>query len=222
MEKNFCPDKENVNINIHRHSVQPANPSGDKFLFYFVPTTLAREACCGASLKTGAQITVLIFIAASLSNLLTSWRMNDTIGIIISFLVCALYIVAGVSVFYSTISFNYLFSHVGYFVYAIVFLASLLDSVLVNLLIFIGFFTPFGNDNIKGGLIYLLAMAIVLSFHLYLVWIIFSFSIHLKHGRIHIVTGKYHIRYEDIKFSRPVQHNQTEQVGQPMVVNTNV
>jgi hypothetical protein len=167
-----------------------SNTDGDKFLFYFTPEDIAVDCCCGCSLKTGVQIIAIIFIFGALSNLFAALRMTSYIDLIVTTLSFFLYFAAGVCVLYSSMTFNFVYAYTGYFIYAIIFLISLLDNIIVLLLIFSDMYKPLGNEPpFKTGLIFLSAILITVSINLYMVWIIFSYSVHLKHKRISLISG---------------------------------
>jgi hypothetical protein len=167
-----------------------SNTDGDKFLFYFTPEDITVDCCCGCSLKTGVQIIAIIFIFGALSNLFAALRMTSYIDLIVTTLSFFLYFAAGVCVLYSSMTFNFVYAYTGYFIYAIIFLISLLDNIIVLLLIFSGMYKPLGNEPpFKTGLIFLSAILITVSINLYMVWIIFSYSVHLKHKRISLISG---------------------------------
>lgn len=177
-----------------------SNIDKDKFLFYFTPEDIAIDCCCGCSLKTGVQIIAIIFIFASLSSLFTALKMTSLIDVIVTTLSFFLFFAAGVCVLYSTMTFNFIYAYTGYFIYAIIFIISLLDNIIVLLLIFSGIFKPLGNESaFKTGLIFLSAILITVSINLYMVWIIFSYSVHLKHKRISLILGYIFYQPENIQ-----------------------
>jgi hypothetical protein len=125
-----------------------------------------------------------------LANLFAALRMTSYIDLIVTTLSFFLYFAAGVCVLYSSMTFNFVYAYTGYFIYAIIFLISLLDNIIVLLLIFSGMYKPLGNEPpFKTGLIFLSAILITVSINLYMVWIIFSYSVHLKHKRISLISG---------------------------------
>jgi hypothetical protein len=171
-----------------------SNTDKDKFLFVLEPNNLAVDCCCGCSLKTGVQIISIFLIICSLSNFTASLQESSTLAILINMLSFLLYFTAGFYIFYSTMNFNYTYSKKAYLIYSIIFLVSLLDNILFLLMIISGNFKPLGEqDRIRTALIFLAAVLISMSIQLYLLWIVFSYSIHLKHKRIALVTG--HLAY---------------------------
>jgi hypothetical protein len=193
---------QNVNLNIQMVPDRWENINRDKFLFCFEPVTLAKESCCGCSLKTGVQMIALIFIAAALSNFFSALRTDSIFNLILSGFAFVLYFIAGVCVIYSTMSFSFIMAHTGYVIYAIVFIINAADNLIVLLLIFLGVYAPFGgSDSFKIGLVFLAAIACIIGIHLYLVWIVFSYAIHLKHNRLQLVLGNIFVKHDEVMAS---------------------
>lgn len=192
-----------ISSEIEQHT-RSSNPEDDKFLFLITPQNLAIDCCCGCSLKTGVQIISLIFIAASLSNFFTALKMDSLIDLISSGLSFILYFIAGVCILYSTMSNKSAYSHLGYFIFSIIFIFQILDNLVVFILILAGVYSPVASeDKFEVAVIYLLAVMLVMSLHMYMIWIIFCYSIHLKHKRYGLVSGYIYFRYEDEYSNRP-------------------
>jgi hypothetical protein len=169
------------------------NINRDRFLFCFLPNSLARDCCCGCSLKTGVQIIAIIFIVAILSDFIASISMSSIIYVIISGILFALYLLAAVCIIYSTIKYNWAMAHTGYIIYAIIFLLNVLDNLIIIALILTGIYSPWGNSNGVSLIIFIVAIVCILAIHLYMVWIVFSFAIHLKHNRIALIRGEINV-----------------------------
>ncbi len=172
--------------------IQPnsTNPDKDKFLFYFEPDTLAIDCCCGCSLKTGVLIIAILFVTASMSKFFSALHMFSLFDMMLSGLLFLLYFTAGVCILYSSMTFNFVYAHTGYFIYAIIFLFYVFDNLLLLILVISGIYKPMPTENLfVTGLVLLCAMLITISLQLYMVWIIFSYSVHIKHKRIHLISG---------------------------------
>jgi hypothetical protein len=172
--------------------IQPnsSNPDKDKFLFFFEPEVMAVDCCCGCSLKTGVQIIAILFVFASLSKFFSSLHMSSFLEIFLSGLLFLLYFTAGVCILYSSMTFNFIYAHTAYFIYAIIFFFYLVDDLLLVIMVFSGISTPMPSENIfVTGIVLLCAILITLSIQLYMIWIVFSYSIHTKHKRYHLVSG---------------------------------
>ena len=184
-----------------------SNTDKDKFLFYFQPNDLAIDCCCGCSLKTGVQIIAIIFIIGALSNFFAALKMTSVTDLVISSISFLLYFAAGVCILYSSMTFNFVYARTGYYIYAVIFIISLLDNVIVLLFIFSGNYRPLGKESaFRTGLIFLSAILITASINLYMVWIIFCYSIHLKHKRLSLISG--YIFYHQEEFSPPRETRQ--------------
>jgi hypothetical protein len=178
--------------------VTSANPDKDKFLFYFEPNNLARDCCCGCSLKFTVQIISLIYLAASLSSLFTAIRMHSFVDILISLAAFTVNFVAAVCVIYSVVRYKFLYAHSAYFIYAVLFLITLADNLIILIFIFAGYYYPLPSETIMtNGIIFLIAILIVRSIDLYFLWVIFSYAIHLKHNRLPLIRGEYDYKYLD-------------------------
>jgi hypothetical protein len=169
----------------------PIIPSteSEKFIFFMTPNFLAQDACCGCSLKSGAQIVSLIFLLASISNLFSALRHGTVWSITISGVLFLLYFLSCLMIFYSSMNFNHTYAYSAYLIYASVFLLSVIDAIFMFFLIITNHFKPIDYHYIRGGLAYLVASVVILSIQLYMIWIVYSFAIHLKYKAIHIVSG---------------------------------
>jgi hypothetical protein len=189
----------NPNLTQRTHQVQISNPDKDKFLFFMEPNKLAVDCCCGCSLKTGVQIIAILYITAALSNFFTTIKMATLTDIAFSGFSFLLYFIAGVSILYSTMTFDFIYAHTGYFIYAVIFIVMLVDNLIVLILIFAGIYKPLGStDQFRTGLLFLSAILITMAIQLYMVWIVFCYSIHLKHKRIPLISGYIYYKFDDV------------------------
>lgn len=181
----------------------PMIPSteSEKFLFLMTPNFLAQDACCGCSLRSGAQIVSLIFVLASLSNLFSALRYGTVWSLTISAVLFLLYFLSCIMIFYSSMNFNHSYAYSAYLIYAFLFLLSVIDAIVMFFLIITNHFKPIDNKYIRGGLAYLVVSIVVLSVQLYMIWIVYSFAIHLKYKAIQIVSGD--ITYKFNPLSQP-------------------
>jgi hypothetical protein len=190
----------NVRIEGASNPMVPAE--SDKFLFFVTPSFLAQDACCGCSLKTGTQIISLIFLVASLSNFFTALRYGSIWSILITGIMLLLYFTACLMIFYSSMNYNYTAAYTAYLIYAVIFMLSLVDTVVMFLMMIFREYKPFGPHYVRGILGYLVASIVILSIQLYMVWIVYSYAVHLKYKAHQIVSGEYIYKY-----------NQPERVG---------
>lgn len=188
----------NANLNVRVTHVSEGNPTNEAFLFFHHPKELARESACGCSLRTGVQIIAVIFLASTLTNLTAALRGGSLLSLVISGLTFSLYLVAGICLLSSTFSYNYQHANTATVIYSVIFLVNLVDNIIIAILIFLGVYAPFNTpDNISSGLVFSLAAAIVLGIHLYFVWIIFSYTVHLKNKRIALINGDVYKGYNE-------------------------
>jgi hypothetical protein len=176
-----------------------ANPTGERFLFFFTPEEPALQAPCGCSLKTGAQIVALFFILCTFPGFLNSFNTNDIVTILFYLSASILYFIAGVCVIYSSLSYNYIYAHTASLIYNFCFLVNFLDYAVVIAMVFMGRYTPMPGpiDKITLGIYLSVSAAVILLIHLYLIWVVYSFMVHLKHGRISLVKGYVYKSYEE-------------------------
>jgi hypothetical protein len=187
---NIIPDDE-----VHHK----ANPTGERFLFVFTPDEPAIQGLCGCSLKTCSQLIALFFIMCIVPAFMNSFNSKDIMDILFYLTASVLYFVAGVSVLYSSISYSYVYAHTASLIYNFCFVINLINYVIVIILVFRGTYVPTDAniDSFTLGLYMTAASVVILLIHSYLLWIIFSYMVHLKHGRISLVKGYVYKSYEE-------------------------
>jgi hypothetical protein len=176
-----------------------ANPSNERFLFCITPTSLAMSAPCGCSLILGAQIVAIIFIACTITPLINALQTNILMNILYYGIIGSLYIVAGISTLYSSYTFSYEYAHTSNFIYNFLFLVSVFDNLLIAFFILRGDVLPLGIKitAMEQGLYYLAACTLILLIHMYMIWIIFCFMVHVKNKRKGLVQGDIYKSYEE-------------------------
>jgi len=184
----------NVRVDGISNPIIPVTES-ERFLFFITPNFLAQDACCGCSLKTGSQIISLIFLIASLSNFFSALRYGSLWTIILSGLMLFLYFTACLLVFYSSMNYEFTPAYTAYVIYGLIFLLSLIDTIVILILLITRVYKPFGDHYLKGSLGYLVASIVILSIQLYMIWIVYSYAVHLKYKAVQIVTGEYLHKY---------------------------
>jgi hypothetical protein len=120
------------------------------------------------------------------------------IDLFISGLLFVLYLVAGACIFYSSINLNFIYAYTAYIIFTIIFCFNVIDNLIIFLMILMRIFNyaEVPNNYLKLAVVFFFASIILLSIHLYMIWIIFCFSIHLKHGRTALVAGKINFNYD--------------------------
>jgi hypothetical protein len=189
-----------------------ANPTGERFLFVFTPDEPALQAPCGCSLKTGSQLIALIFIICTFPTFLNSFNSSDIITILFYLSASILYFIAGVCVIYSSLSYNYIYAHTASLIYNFCFLINFIDYAVVIIMVFTGKYRPAAGaiDNYTLGLYLSIGVAIILLIHAYMIWIIYSFMVHLKHGRISLIKGYVYKSMDE--FDRDTVHQDLHRV----------
>jgi hypothetical protein len=181
-----------------------ANPTGERFLFCFTPTSPAISGPCGCSLIIGSQVVAIIFIACTLNPLFTVFQYKGFWDILYYGIVFGLYLFAGVSTFYSTYTYTYEYVHTANFIYNILFIINVFDNVIMTAFILRGYIFPFGFE-IPGltqvmyyvAAAYIASVSVILLIHMYMIWIVFSFMVHIKNNRKALVQGDIYKDYQD-------------------------
>ena len=182
-----------------QENTNKANPTKERFLFCFTPKDLALTAPCGCSLQIGSQLVSLIFIICTLTPFYNSLQFGSIANILYFGIIFSLYFFAGVSVLYSTYSYVYEYAHTGNFIYNFLFVLNFLDNILVAYFIFTGSYLPLGIDvpSTTQGLYYMAASITILLIEMYMIWIVYSFMVHIKNGRKRLVQGLVYKTYDD-------------------------
>jgi len=191
--------------NSQRHIVREANPDKDKFLFFFVPRNLNVDCCCNCSLKTAIIIISIFYVISSTTNLFEAIKTPSIINLVVAGINLVLYFAAGFCLIYSTINQSFKHAYIGYFIYTIFFFYYLITNIIVLLFILTGYYRPMPEISaIANAFIFLIIITLFMVIYLYLVWIIFSYTIHLKHKRLKLISGDLNYRYldEDIEVAR--------------------
>lgn len=174
------------------------NPTKEKFLLYFEPRDVARESACGFSLRIGVQIVAILFIASTLSSVFSALRLDSLIDLIISGIAFTLYLIAGICIMYAANSFSFALANIANTIYSLLFALNAVNYLIISLLIFTGLYAPLGTtNNFQAGLIFLIASVIILGVQAYMLWLVFSFTVHLRNNRIGLLTGDLYKAYEE-------------------------
>jgi hypothetical protein len=186
-------------------SLNRANPSNERFLFCITPTSLAMAAPCGCSLRTGAQLVALTFMISTIMPFIKAFQDGELWNLLYHGIICSLYLISGISTFYSSFTFTYEYAHTANFIYNFLFLMSVIDNILITFFIFRGDILPMGLEipQATQALYYLAAACTVLLIHMYMIWIIFCFMVHVKNKRKGLVQGDIYKTYED--FERDIE-----------------
>ena len=162
--------------------------SSDKFLFIFEIEKLAYQFFCGCSLITWIRIIYFNSIT-SIFEIFSFFSIGGFISSVFNFTI------------FSAIAYNLIYSDInktpknafmGYLLYSFLFLLTCFETLLLFLFFLFGI-GNFANieDKFTIGFIFLVIIFLYLSFHLYLVFICYSYWIHLKNGNIRLIQGDY-------------------------------
>lgn len=185
---------------IHPISSQKNIRTTEKFLFVFTPKRVAFDACCGCSLRTGVQLIAFLFVISRMANFMETLRQHGSkTELTVAFLALALDLIGSISLIYSTATLDYQYALIGYVIYAILFIVGVIVTIMNAVLIFFHLLSPLhAFSHLLSGLIYLVAATVVLLIQLYLIWIVYSYTVNLKRGKIGLVVGDSSARVEHI------------------------
>jgi hypothetical protein len=185
MEESLKEDKIKKEKDIY---LENENISKDPFLFIINIKKVDISFLCGCSLFCAIKLISIFMIINSISNIFFSFNSNY-INIIFSLIYNILYFISGFYLFKSTISFDFNESMIGYNIFAFLFICELLFFIFSLFLSSIGIIHPFGNGKrfLKIFVIYLFGGLIFFLIKLYLVWITFSYYVHIKLNRIKVI-----------------------------------
>jgi hypothetical protein len=174
------------------------NPTGERFLFVFTPDEPAIQAPCGCSLKTGAQIIAIFFILCTGPAFMTAFKTFNLITMLFYLSAGILYLIAGIFILYSSFTYSYTYAHTASLIYYFCFVVNFIDYVVVLIMVFIGRYQVVSAmDAFTTGLYLASIVTLILLIHAYLLWVVFSYTVHLKHGRITLLRGDVYKSYDE-------------------------
>ena len=171
---------------------QNINSTNEYFLFIFKPQTVEIEFCCGYSLFSTIRITSILLIILGIIDVLMTYLNTNFFNFLESFIYSVLYLISGIYLFVSTITFKSNDALIGYKIYEFLFIFELTIFLLKIILISIGLIHPLGEGSyfVKKFTLYLTFGIIQELIKLYLLWISFSYLINLKLNRIKVILPK--------------------------------
>lgn len=170
----------------------------EKFLFLFQLDYLANQFFCGCSLRFGVQIISLLFLVASISKLFNTFSQVHVLNILASGAVFTIFLITGFCLMYSSTYYDPHLAFYGYFIYALIFYYLIFQSLAMLVFITLGLYNPLGeSDYMIKITIILVSILLIFCFHLYFVWICFSFWIHLKNKNLELIKGNFYRSYHD-------------------------
>jgi hypothetical protein len=166
--------------------------SAEKFLFFFHIEKLANDCCCGCSIKTGIRIISFIFLINSAIVFFGIFSSNSLLNFISKIFTFSIYFSIGYNLLYSILYNSSKHAFYGYLIYSLLFFLSCLDSLFLLLISLFTYSDTFQLDKEKVKyIILIIAIVIFLSYHLYILYICFSFWKHMKSGNMHLINGEY-------------------------------
>ena len=172
--------------------LQNINSTNEYFLFIFKPQTVEIEFCCGYSLFSTIRITSILLIILGIIDVLMTYLNTNFFNFLESFIYSVLYLISGIYLFVSTITFKSNDALIGYKLYEFLFLFELTIFLLKVLLICIGIVHPLGEGSyfVRKFTLYLLFGIFQEIIKLYLLWMTFSYLIHLILNRVKVILPK--------------------------------
>jgi len=193
------------------------NQNSRRFIYLFNLKTLAVNCCCGLPLRLGVQSIAVYFLFLAFFQIICAVSGDDTPYIIFSVVKSAFYLFIGSILFSSVVNKCIEHANIGYVTNIIALVANLVETP------FIFYFIVTGERDVNLGFISVqyskrFAVVVALSFlliemviqfiHVYLIYIIYSYMIHMEKGNIHLING-----YE------PPQPLSWQEIDLPSVVN---
>ena len=154
------------------------NVSDEKFLFLFTPE-VSDECICGCSQKTGVRIISIFLLLNSIANFLGSFTKNELFDMIIDICISVFFLLVAFFTFYSTFSLKYEHAYIGYIVYSIIWILNFLIYCYHTIMIIFYCIINLNTNNLG----YIIGEGINLCISLYLIWIIYCFTMNLKKGK---------------------------------------
>ena len=175
---------ENQSLNI--------NSTNEYFLFIFKPQTVEIEFCCGYSLFSTIRITSILLIILGIIDVLMTYLNTNFFNFLEAFIYSVLYLISGIYLFVSTITFKSNDALIGYKIYEFLFIFELTIFLLKIILISIGLIHPLGEGSyfVRKFTLYLLFGIFQEIIKLYLLWMTFSYLIHLILNRVKVILPK--------------------------------
>ena len=165
------------------------NSLNEPFFFVFVPQKLDVDFLCGCSLQCGVKFISIIFLVGSVIGIISSSMSEIMFDTIVSSVCSILYLVSGIFLFKSTLTFNYLDAKISYFFYAILTIYDIVTFLVECLLISLGIMNPFGDNSfsLEKFTIFLVGGLASEIIKIYLVWIVFCYMVHIHLNRTKLV-----------------------------------
>ena len=168
---------------------QNNNSTNEIFLYIFIPKSVEIEFILGYSLNSTIKMISIVLFILGIFDVLMTYLNNNFFGFLESYIYSVLYLVSGIYLFISILTLNYNDAIIGYKLFEFLFVFEFGIFILNILFISIGIIRPLGEGSafLKKFCLYLGIGIFVEIIKLYLLWIIFSYSVHLKLNRVNII-----------------------------------
>lgn len=190
------------------------NPDRDKFFFIFTPLTVDIECCCCFSLRTGMKILSFFFILLAAFILYSTPSAQSNLMAIIYLIFTGLFLIISISLYLSTNSFHYHHVYLAYVIFELIILLNAVEDICGVIMIYLGVIVspiapPVYLNYFPFVIIsFILLCIITIWIEIYMLWLIYSYMIHLKHNRLKVIFGQ-EIIVEDIQ----------RELEEPLLVN---
>ena len=194
-----------------------------RFLFIFDLKTLAVNCCCGLPLRIGTQAIAGVFLFLALFQVICAIAGDETYYIIFSIVKVIVYLFVSIILISAVANQDTDKAYIGYITNIIVLIFNLLEAVLICILIIVdkdrtisfGFVSVEYSQRLAVvvALLYLLFEFILAFIHIYLIYIVFSYMIHLEKGNLNLINGYVPVLQNDVEMNilkRTPGHNENE------------
>jgi hypothetical protein len=180
--------KEVTEIKIDIQS-QNSNSTKESFLYIFKPKSVEVEFLFGYSLLNSIKFISIILICLGLINVLFTYINTNFFNFLEFFIYSVFYLVSGIYLYVSTVTLKYYDAVVGFKLYESLFIFELTLFILNIILIALGIIHPLGEgaNFLKKFSFYLILGSCGEIIKFYLLWIVFSYFVHLKLNRINVI-----------------------------------
>ncbi len=180
--------KEVTEIKIDIQS-QNSNSTKESFLYIFKPKSVEVEFLFGYSLLNSIKFISIILICLGLINVLFTYINTNFVNFLEFFIYSVFYLVSGIYLYVSTVTLKYYDAVVGFKLYESLFIFELTLFILNIILIALGIIHPLGEgaNFLKKFSFYLILGSCGEIIKFYLLWIVFSYFVHLKLNRINVI-----------------------------------
>ena len=170
------------------------------FIFDYNMKTIANNFGFGCSLRLGVQVIAILFLITAFFDLICTFIEEKAIYIIISIIGVIIYTTVGVLLYCSVLNNNVNFAYISYLIFALIFIFKIVEALIIFILLLFGkavkigifeldFYPYHRSYSLLAAFIYLFVEINLLVVQLYLIYILFSYLVHLQKGNINVING---------------------------------